>query len=106
MILDDYSMGLDAGYRALFIDYLKDYLDGTDKTVLVPSHVMSDLELLVDQMTNVAGPDQIHHSNMTDFSRDFRCYQTDQPPLTSPLVHRCEGRHGHYYLFSVSVIAW
>ena len=26
LILDDYSMGLDAGYRRLFIDYLKEYI--------------------------------------------------------------------------------
>ncbi len=100
LILDDYSMGLDAGYRALFIDFLKDYLEGTDKTVLITSHVMSDLERLVDQMTIVAGPEQVHHSTMTDFCRDFRCYQADCPPSASSRIHRCEQRQGHYYLFS------
>lgn len=97
LILDDYSMGLDAGYRALFIDYLQDYLAGTDKTVLMTSHVMSDLERLVDQMTIVGGVDLIHHTTMDEFCRSFRCYHI-AGELSDPgeLIHRSERRlHGN-----------
>ncbi len=31
MVLDDYSMGLDPGYRRLFIDYLKAYTRSENK---------------------------------------------------------------------------
>lgn len=48
MILDDFSLGLDPGYRRLFIDYLKDYTQGRDKTVFLTSHIIQDMERLVD----------------------------------------------------------
>lgn len=48
MILDDYSMGLDAGYRMLFIDYLIDYVRENNKTVFMTSHIIQDLEKIID----------------------------------------------------------
>ena len=48
MILDDYSMGLDPGYRRLFIDYLQDYAKSENKTIFVTSHIIKDMELLID----------------------------------------------------------
>lgn len=48
LILDDFSMGLDPGYRRLFIDYLSDYTSAEDKTVFVTSHIIQDMERLID----------------------------------------------------------
>lgn len=48
LILDDFSLGLDPGYRRLFIDYLKDYTQGRDKTVFLTSHIIQDMERLID----------------------------------------------------------
>lgn len=48
LVLDDYSMGLDAGYRRLFIDYLSEYARAKDKTIFITSHIIQDLELLID----------------------------------------------------------
>ncbi len=48
LILDDYSMGLDPGYRALFIDYLQEYVREKDKTVFLTSHIIQDVEKVVD----------------------------------------------------------
>lgn len=48
MILDDYSMGLDPGYRRLFIDYLQEYAKAENKTIFVTSHIIQDMELLID----------------------------------------------------------
>ncbi len=48
LILDDFSMGLDPGYRRLFIDYLKDYCSSEEKTVFVTSHIIQDLERFID----------------------------------------------------------
>ncbi len=48
LILDDFSLGLDPGYRRLFIDYLKQYTQGKDKTVFVTSHIIQDMERLID----------------------------------------------------------
>lgn len=70
LILDDYSMGLDAGYRRLFIDYLKDYINGTSKTVLVTSHTMNDLENLIDDMAIVKKGGLVHLDTMENFNQD------------------------------------
>jgi len=48
LILDDYSMGLDPGYRALFIDYLQEYVREKNKTVFLTSHIIQDVEKVVD----------------------------------------------------------
>ncbi|MFO7840920.1 MAG: ABC transporter ATP-binding protein [Fidelibacterota bacterium] len=48
LILDDYSMGLDPGYRALFIDYLQEYVHEKNKTVFLTSHIIQDVEKVVD----------------------------------------------------------
>jgi len=48
LILDDYSMGLDAGYRRLFIDYLTEYAKAEHKTIFITSHIIQDLENFLD----------------------------------------------------------
>lgn len=48
LILDDFSLGLDPGYRRLFIDYLRDYTEGREKTVFLTSHIIQDMERLID----------------------------------------------------------
>lgn len=48
LILDDFSMGLDPGYRMLFVDYLSDYAKAENKTVFVTSHIIQDMERLID----------------------------------------------------------
>ena len=48
LILDDFSLGLDPGYRRLFIDYLQDYARAEGKTVFLTSHIIQDMERLVD----------------------------------------------------------
>lgn len=48
LILDDFSMGLDPGYRRLFIEYLKEYATEEDKTIFLTSHIIQDMEMLID----------------------------------------------------------
>ena len=48
LILDDFSLGLDPGYRRLFVDYLRDYAKTENKTVFLTSHIIQDMERLVD----------------------------------------------------------
>lgn len=100
LILDDYSMGLDAGYRRLFIDYLKDYLKNTEKTVLITSHVMNDLERLVDQIAIVDRSTDVYKDSMANFCSTFRCYESKEQPEASELIHRHEKNQGKYQLFS------
>lgn len=48
LILDDFSLGLDPGYRRLFIDYLRDFVKSSGKTVFLTSHIIQDMERLID----------------------------------------------------------
>lgn len=48
LILDDFSMGLDPGYRRLFIEYLKEYATAGNKTIFLTSHIIQDMEMLID----------------------------------------------------------
>lgn len=48
LILDDFSMGLDPGYRRLFVEYLKEYTTAENKTVFLTSHIIQDMEKLID----------------------------------------------------------
>jgi len=70
MILDDYSMGLDAGYRKLFNIYLKKYIEKTGTTVLITSHVMNDLENLIEDMIIVKKDGMIYKDTMKNFNKD------------------------------------
>ena len=42
------ALGLDPGYRRLFVDYLRDYARSEGKTVFLTSHIIQDMERLVD----------------------------------------------------------
>lgn len=48
LVLDDFSLGLDPGYRRLFIEYLRDYAKAENKTVFLTSHIIQDMERLID----------------------------------------------------------
>ena len=48
LILDDFSMGLDPGYRRLFVEYLKEYATAEGKTIFLTSHIIQDMEMLID----------------------------------------------------------
>ena len=48
LVLDDFSLGLDPGYRRLFVDYLRDYAKSENKTVVLTSHIIQDMERLID----------------------------------------------------------
>ena len=48
LILDDFSLGLDPGYRRLFVDYLREYARAEQKTVFLTYHIIQDMERLID----------------------------------------------------------
>lgn len=48
LILDDFSLGLDPSYRRLFVDYLREYARAEQKTVFLTSHIIQDMERLID----------------------------------------------------------
>ncbi len=100
LILDDYSMGLDAGYRRLFIDYLKDYIKGTNKTILITSHVMGDLVGLIDDIAIVQRGGEVYQDSMDNFIDNFRCYNLGDQEICETKVHRIEEYKGDRKLYT------
>lgn len=72
LILDDFSMGLDPGYRRLFVEYLKDYAKNKEKTVFVTSHIIQDMEKLVDSCLIMDYGKIITHRPLNDFLTKFK----------------------------------
>jgi ABC-2 type transport system ATP-binding protein len=75
LILDDYSIGLDAGYRRLFLDDLREYLAGGRRTVFLTSHVIQDMARFVDEVVFLERGGGLLTTSLTDFRKTFRCYR-------------------------------
>lgn len=101
LIFDDYSMGLDAGYRKLFIEYLKDYVREKQKTVLITSHVMTDLVELIDEMIVVQKGGKIYQNKMSIFLDTFKCFEVPKDfNLAEISYHRLEKQKNRNLIYS------
>lgn len=79
MILDDYSMGLDVGYRRLFLDFLQDYVRSRGTTVLLTSHVVQELDRFIDRMIILDRGRVAAACSKQDFAASFRQYRLPLP---------------------------
>jgi len=85
MLLDDYSMGLDVGYRRLFVDFLLDYVAERGTTVLLTSHVVQDLDSLVDNMIVLKEGRVIVTGSKADFINNFKCFHFERTEASDKL---------------------
>lgn len=74
LVLDDFSLGLDPGYRRLFVEYLQDYAKAQDKTVFMTSHIIQDLERLIDDCIIMDYGRILTQTSVNDLMRDFSRY--------------------------------
>jgi ABC-2 type transport system ATP-binding protein len=74
LLLDDYAMGLDAGYRRLFVDYLADFVRDKNRTVFMTSHVIEDMERIADDLVLLRSGGDVRHTTLKDFQDSFHCY--------------------------------
>lgn len=72
LILDDFSMGLDPGYRRLFIDYLREYAKAKNKTIFTTSHIIQDMERLIDDVLIMDYNRVLAQQNVNDFMQQFK----------------------------------
>ena len=75
LILDDFSMGLDPGYRRLFVEYLKEYTLAEDKTVFLTSHIIQDMELLIDDCMIMDYGRLLLHKPVKEIMDNFKRYR-------------------------------
>lgn len=104
LILDDFSMGLDPGYRRLFVDYLREYVTTSGKTVFLTSHIIQDMEQLIDDtMILDFGRILLHrptHEILANFHRfRFDCPQNIKIKANDDIFHP-EVINGHAHLYS------
>jgi ABC-2 type transport system ATP-binding protein len=83
LILDDYSMGLDAGYRRLFLDYLADYTKGEGKTIFITSHIIQDLEEFLEDCVIMDYRAVLLNMPIKKFRQEFKhfAFKTSNPDL-------------------------
>lgn len=75
LLLDDYSIGLDAGYRRLFLDEMHEYLDMGNRTVFLTSHVIQDIENFVDEVIFLERGGKLLATSLENFKQDFSCFR-------------------------------
>jgi ABC-2 type transport system ATP-binding protein len=79
LILDDFSMGLDPGYRRLFVEYLKEHAGEGRKTVFLTSHIIQDMEMLVDDCMILDRGRVLLHEPTRYILERFRRYRFASP---------------------------
>ncbi len=72
VIFDDYSMGLDPGYRRLFVEVIRDYAADGKRSILLTSHIIQDLEDLVDDVIIYQRGRALVNTVASDLTRNFR----------------------------------
>jgi len=75
LLLDDYSIGLDAGYRRLFLDDMKEYLKDGKRTVFLTSHVIQDMVGFVDEVIFLERGGKLFQTSLQQFEDSFCCYR-------------------------------
>ncbi len=75
LILDDYSMGLDAGYRRLFLDYLAEYAKSKEKTIFITSHIIQDLEGFLEDCVILDYSGVVLTMPIKEFKQNFKQFR-------------------------------
>ncbi len=75
LLLDDFSMGLDAGYRRLFLDHLNMYVKEYNKTILVTTHIIQDLERFVDDAVIINKGNVLRSAPLNELKQGFYGYR-------------------------------
>lgn len=75
LILDDFSMGLDPGYRRLFVEYLKEYATAEGKTIFLTSHIIQDMEMLINDCIILDYGRILLHESTDNILKNFRRFR-------------------------------
>lgn len=106
LILDDYSMGLDAGYRRLFLDMMAEYLGSGERTVFLTSHVIQDMERLADEIIFLERGGSIRSFQLKEFLCAFNRYRlpksNGRAPHPDGMIKNVEEHARHWELFAFS----
>lgn len=85
LVLDDFTLGLDPGYRRLFIDYLREYAKAENKTIFTTSHIIQDMERLIDDCMVMDYNRVLAYMPLQQFMTTFRQYNFETERTELPL---------------------
>ena len=77
LILDDFSLGLDPGYRRLFVDHMREYAKAGNKTVFLTSHIIQDMERLIDDVLIMDYNRVLMRGSASEFMEKFHQFTFD-----------------------------
>lgn len=104
LILDDFSMGLDPGYRRLFVEYLRDFAAGGDKTIFLTSHIIQDMELLIDDCMILDYGRLLIHKPTREIMENFHRFRFSlnegQVPTEHEKLWNIEKNNGQWITYS------
>ncbi|ANE32666.1 ABC transporter, ATP-binding protein [Campylobacter hyointestinalis subsp. hyointestinalis LMG 9260] len=78
LILDDYSLGLDTGYRRLFCEFLHDFARSGQRSVLMTTHNVNDLENLLDKVVILRKDKEPFVGSFDKFRQGLRGFSLDK----------------------------
>ena len=99
LVLDDFSLGLDPGYRRLFVDYLSEYAHSENKTIFLTSHIIQDMERLIDECIIMDYGRILTQQPVNDLLNNFRRYEgrvadgfslSDKTDMYNPSIYKGE----------------
>lgn len=79
IIFDDYSLGLDPGYRRLFIEVIRDYAADGKRSILLTSHIIQDLEGLIDDCIIYQKGRVLLNKPLREIASGYRKFSFDTP---------------------------
>ena len=104
LILDDFSMGLDPGYRRLFVEYLKEYASSENKTVFLTSHIIQDMEILIDDCMIMDYGRVLLHKPVREIMDRFKRFRFTTPKRldfsSDKEIWNCERLGNNWELYS------
>lgn len=104
LILDDFSMRLDPGYRRLFVEYLRDFAAGGDKTIFLTSHIIQDMELLIDDCMILDYGRLLIHKPTREIMENFHRFRFSlnegQVPTEHEKLWNTEKNNGQWITYS------
>ena len=77
LILDDFSLGLDPGYRRLFVAHMREYAKAGNKTVFLTSHIIQDMERLIDDVLIMDYNRVLLRGSASEFMEKFHQFTFD-----------------------------
>ena len=71
LILDEPTSGLDPVVRSEILDMFQNYVDGNDNSILLSTHITSDLEHIADDVTFISRGEIIFDKPLKDIKEDY-----------------------------------